>query len=528
MSDHDDFDEDASHRTFTAPYSPHHPIPTVQRYAERRQHWQELDNASGATPDEGEARDESTLDKLKSRLHGNTASKDETPEQKGHKEPYSSQNRNLEQPAGDNEQSESPAPDGSDRADNNNGPREGEKSAGDEPNPRQKRKNMKHSKRDHAGREVTDPVTHLPVTIHDLTEKELNNAPENEPPSGSGPRTSSGFSTISKSDSQLQREEDEERAQHRGMEKLFPPPNFAVVKGEIIKTYNLAITVGLGSTIGLLLVVLLMNHLIGGGASLASHNGPQTSWLRLLLTFSLVLVFGLGLGSGVVWGIQGWLKNRINDIWEDETWAAAKEQEQEQADSPTPESTQWLNSLLASVWPMINPDLFTSLADTLEDVMQASLPKAVRMISIEDLGQGSEAIRILGVRWLPTGAAAKSVSVDGRVKSTNENKDSDRTVPGQGEVDDNASPDSHEEHDSNTEKKDSKDESRDKEEEQENVAEGMEAEEGDFVNVEIAFSYRASSSGKGLKKKAKNAHLYMAFYLPAGIRFRKCSSSCNM
>ncbi len=33
--------------------------------------------------------------------------------------------------------------------------------------------------------------------------------------------------------------------------------------------------------------------------------------------------------------------------------------------------------------------------------MQASLPKLVRMVSVEDLGQGSESFRILGVRWLP-------------------------------------------------------------------------------------------------------------------------------
>ena len=70
-------------------------------------------------------------------------------------------------------------------------------------------------------------------------------------------------------------------------------------------------------------------------------------------------------------------------------WNAAQTREERASESSLPESVQWLNSLLASVWPLINPDLFTSLADTVEDVMQASLPKLVRMISVSDLGQGN-------------------------------------------------------------------------------------------------------------------------------------------
>jgi hypothetical protein len=80
----------------------------------------------------------------------------------------------------------------------------------------------------------------------------------------------------------------------------------------------------------------------------------------------------------------------------------------------------WLNSLVSSVWPLINPDLFTSVADMLEDVMQASLPGIVQMVGVEDIGQGSEALRILGIRWLPSGAAARSVSPDGNLNSEDE------------------------------------------------------------------------------------------------------------
>lgn len=43
--------------------------------------------------------------------------------------------------------------------------------------PREKRKQMKHMDRDEAGREVTDPVTHLRTRIHDSTAQELDNIP---------------------------------------------------------------------------------------------------------------------------------------------------------------------------------------------------------------------------------------------------------------------------------------------------------------------------------------------------------------
>jgi len=48
----------------------------------------------------------------------------------------------------------------------------------------------------------------------------------------------------------------------------------------------------------------------------------------------------------------------------------------------------------------------------------------------------------------------------------------------------------------------------------------MEAEDGDFVNVEVAFAYRPST-GKGVKSRAKHAHLLLAFYLPGNIKLRE-------
>lgn len=515
MSKHDHFDENASSRTNQAPYTERHPIPTISGYHHRKQERQE--DSEATVPETSIEHDapkneelHGLLDSTKHFLHLGGHVNDKTVNEQ---QPYSSYNRNVDGNPPDSEAKNDhrdsvPKEDGDqDGSEKSSALKDTSEAVENTFDPRQKRKNMKHMKRDHAPREVTDPVTHLKVMVHDTTDKELQTVPENEPPPGSNHRSATGASAGSKTKSELEQERREQQGAHQQMEKLFPPPSFAATKEDIASVYSLAFTVGTGSLLFTALVLLVGTHLIG------RRTDTQRSWLHILLWSSLLLALGMVAGGGIIWGIRGWLIHRINDIWDEEVWDSARKQEQENVNSPTPESTQWLNSLLSSVWPLINPDLFTSLADTLEDVMQASLPKLVRMVSVEDLGQGNEAIRILGVRWLPTGAAAKTVSKDGNVK--NDKDESDRKVPGQGEVDDETKPDN---------KGTSEQDEQKKEGEDENIAEGMEAEEGDFVNVEVGFSYRASSIGKGIKEKSKNAHLFLAFYLPGGIRFRKMLS----
>ena len=523
MSNHDNSNENASKRSYQAPYTERHPIPTISGYRDQKQERQEDSEATVSqpnieheTPKKGE--DRGLLDSTKRFLHLDGNINDETVNEQ---HPYSSYNRNVEgnppdsEAKNDHRDSIPKENEGQDDSEQSSKLKDTSEAIDNTLDPRQKRKNMKYMKRDHAPREVTDPVTHLKVMVHDTTNKELQTVSQNECPPGSSHRSATGASAGSKTKSELAQEGQEQQEAHQQMEKLFPPPSFAATKEDIANVYSLAFTVGTGSLLLTTLVLLVGSHLISVRADLRS------SWLHTLLLLSLLLLSGGLAGGGIIWGIRGWLIHRINDIWDEEVWDSARRHEQENVKSPTPESTQWLNSLLSSVWPLINPELFTSLADTLEDVMQASLPKLVRMISVEDLGQGNEAIRILGVRWLPTGAAAQTVSKDGKVK--NDKDESDRKVPGQGEVDDETKPD---DKGSSGKNEKSKGDVQKEEGDEENVAEGMEAEEGDFVNVEVGFSYRASSSGKGIKEKSKNAHLFLGFYLPGGIRFRKLFFQC--
>ena len=561
MSDQGHPEEEASRRTYTAPYSSHHPVPTVQKY---REHKGELETRQ---KEQEETYDEEEPGKLKQAASSikHIFRGEDDKHLKG--SPYPTENRNLEASQNGDQDSSKPPPtaqkdddqtsiyqhppgqnsskSGADKTNGANQQQDGQQQqsspspAKDSKNndksqkqsateasvgqsdPRQKRKNMKHMSRNDGGREVTDPVTHLPVTIYDETDKSLKKAPENEPAPGSEPRTTTGLSGASKSKSQLDLETQQNHDEHAGMQKVFPPPNFDDTQAELIRTYQFALTVGLGSIVTLATLVLVAWQLIISSKNASGEHGQDGSgsYARTFIPVLVTVLLSGGVGTSIIFGIRGWLGKKVEEIWQDEIWDAAKDQEDEKISNATmPESTQWLNSLLSSVWPLINPDLFASLADMLEDVMQASLPKLVHMVSVNDLGQGNESFRILGIKWLPTGAASQSVDVDGNLKPAQSQETSDRVDPGEGEEEDDEKDDK-DDKDAPAKKESAKkeQEEKSKQQEKEAVAEGLEAEQGDFVNVEIALAYRARSSGRSLKAKAKNAHLYIKFYMPGGV-----------
>ncbi|KAH7097583.1 hypothetical protein BKA62DRAFT_716123 [Auriculariales sp. MPI-PUGE-AT-0066] len=72
---------------------------------------------------------------------------------------------------------------------------------------------------------------------------------------------------------------------------------------------------------------------------------------------------------------------------------------------PTPESTVWLNAFLTSFWPLIDPALFISTIDMVEDIMQQSVPKFIDAVRISDFGLGTNALQIISMRALPNEGA---------------------------------------------------------------------------------------------------------------------------
>jgi Ca2+-dependent lipid-binding protein len=114
-----------------------------------------------------------------------------------------------------------------------------------------------------------------------------------------------------------------------------------------------------------------------------------------------------------------------------------------------------MNTLLGIMWGLINPDMFQGVADTLEDVMQASVPGIIENVRVAEISQGSNPLRILSMRALP---------------------------------------------DANKRTKDPQEAAADEE-------------GGDYYNLEVSFAYHAQPSGKRASDKARNMHMNLVFYL---------------
>lgn len=477
-----DFSAQASKRP--APYTAKHPVPTVQEY---RQH-----HAEAA---------ERNQQQLQGRETGPDDKRDNAPaesisaeEEKNEDSPYPSTNRNW---------ADRPQMETSEQRDVDlrSTPASGPLPSYWRDKNMRKRKTIRHD----AGYEVTDPVTHLPITAHDMTKKELQAARENEPAPGSTTRSSTKSDGGDRFRRKLEDDQEELGRGYRGMRKMFPPPAGGALEEELVAVYNRAVTVGLAGVVAIVVVGVAVTVAVQG----TFGAGRSSSWLGFWSWLIPTVILSSTAAAAYLHYTQssGWLENKVNEIFKDETWIAARQEEEKinESEAELPESVAWMNSMMSSVWPLINPDLFTSLADTLEDVMQASLPKVIRMVSIDDLGQGSEAIRILGIKWLPTAAAAQSVDSGGRLRDE-KNKDLGAAT-GDGQIGDTRTANGN---------VDTTDEKED-ESESGGAGEEMEAEEGDFINMELAFSYRARASGRTIKTKARNAHLYLKFYLPGGI-----------
>jgi hypothetical protein len=73
----------------------------------------------------------------------------------------------------------------------------------------------------------------------------------------------------------------------------------------------------------------------------------------------------------------------------------------EKCSPPIPESVEWLNAFTKVIWGLIPPEVFVPITDSIEDVMQQSLPKFVEAVRISDIGQGINPFRVVSMRALP-------------------------------------------------------------------------------------------------------------------------------
>ncbi|KAK7462733.1 hypothetical protein VKT23_007320 [Stygiomarasmius scandens] len=179
-----------------------------------------------------------------------------------------------------------------------------------------------------------------------------------------------------------------------------------------------------------------------------------------------------GLGYGAVTAVS--IVQRKLEKEFDRVRLEMHRQRGEKFSPPTPESTEWLNAFVKTIWGLINPDMFVPISDMVEDIMQQSLPGFVDAVRISDIGQGINPFRIVSMRALP-------------------DKPTSPTYPKEEWIDQGTTL---------LQKK-----------KEEDLQNGIDSDQtGDYVNYEVAFAYQALP-GHGSKLKEKNIHLLIEFFL---------------
>ncbi|KAI0799413.1 hypothetical protein GGR55DRAFT_684027 [Xylaria sp. FL0064] len=305
------------------------------------------------------------------------------------------------------------------------------------------------------GRVVTDPVTGKEVQIDDV-DTNFQKAVEN--PMLSVPNANLGKDTPVKTEATQSGEE------YRKNQDITAPPD-PVVQGA---TSDVPI------------------H--GEKTNVLFHPTPAVSYepmyniieqratILCVAVFFSIIFFGKSFGGRLLGliplsicissGIFLWMKDLVRR-GRDIEWSSEQKRGETAVVNLIPESVEWMNSLLGIVWGLINPDMFASVADTLEDVMQASVPGIIENVKVADISQGNNPLRILSLRALP----------DGHMKEI-------------------------------------KDEMRRKNEKDQDPQEIAANEEGgDYYNLEASFAYHAKPSAQSVSAKASNMGMQLIFFL---------------
>ncbi|PGH36871.1 hypothetical protein GX50_00329 [[Emmonsia] crescens] len=165
-------------------------------------------------------------------------------------------------------------------------------------------------------------------------------------------------------------------------------------------------------------------------------------------------------------GVWLWMQDLIRK-GRDMEWSSEQRRGEIATVNLLPESAEWMNTFLSILWGLLNPDMFASVADTIEDVMQASVPGIIENVRVAEINQGSNPLRVLSLRALP----------DSQVEDLKKAA-----------------------HEHNKETKSAQEAAADEE-------------GGSHYNLECSFAYHAKPSGKSSSSKAGNMHMLLVFYL---------------
>ncbi|KAF9883064.1 hypothetical protein FE257_004143 [Aspergillus nanangensis] len=177
------------------------------------------------------------------------------------------------------------------------------------------------------------------------------------------------------------------------------------------------------------------------------------------------------LAACVASGVWLWVEAVIKS-GRDMEWSSEQLRGQTATANLLPESVEWMNTFLGVVWGLVNPEMLSPVADTIEDIMQASAPGVVENVRIAEIDQGNNPLRILSLRSLPDSNEQVQQLKDNVREENQRNKDPDEAAA---------------------------------------LEEG-----GSHYNLEASFAYHAKPSGQTASSKARNMHMEIVFYL--GIR----------
>ncbi|KAG5722012.1 Meiotically up-regulated gene 190 protein [Termitomyces sp. T112] len=317
-------------------------------------------------------------------------------------------------------------------------------------------------------REVTDPVTHLPLVVHDHVELDEVPSHPTKTQDGLSPEHHNEHSPVDSHVRHVSLERVLDEELRRGRWRL-PGDSEVESKTKIQTAIVATIVTAAGGPAGLVALWVWSKFLGRPGFGMLELFAGVSGSLVLALMVGICVLF-LPLSTLLQFfrkEIQSRLKVSIDIGIESDHTDTIQSPEADAVPSQqvdtlqslrppfqslyqSPETAVWLNSLLHSLWPIVNPALFTSISDMLEDALQASLSSFVHGVHVADISQGSEPMRILGIRWLDSGNL-----------------------------------------------------------------------QGDIFNLEVAVAYRARTvqrqKGKRLRDLAKNAHLLVEFLVPAGV-----------
>ncbi|WFD33258.1 hypothetical protein MCUN1_000071 [Malassezia cuniculi] len=296
---------------------------------------------------------------------------------------------------------------------------------------------------------VNDPVTHRPVLIRDG--KDTGRVD----PKMLDSRYPQGFSHTPMIDPELLRNKytSPDPAQPTSiLLQRFPAPVETKAMSKLSASFD-RLTTALMSAIALIWL------------SIAFGSGWFTFFYRTVM---------IGTGAVVAWCSIAISFRRIEKEFED-VRAHMHRQRGKRFSPPTPESVEWLNAAVACIWKQTNPEMFVSMIDMVEDIMQSSLPAFVDAVKISDFGLGENPLRFIAMRGLA------DLMTDPEYPR--------RTWIERGEDPPNEVS-----------------EEVDKSEKDDNA--------GDFLNMEVSFCYSAIP-GETSDKRAQNIHLLIEFFIGA-------------